>query len=260
MLGEKKRISVVVPVVSTKGNDAIRNMLSRHLSSGFETVLANVKYGGMESTGGRAAAIALPYIIQEILRAADEGCDAVISFCFSDPGVPEARALVSIPVIGPGESSLHLACMLGYRVGIIELCGTHMTQLHGKGSNWARQIVKRHGLSDRVVSVRSVSLVMEDLGDREATSDALYKASMEAVEEDGAEVLVLACTGIIENAMELQKKLNVPVIQPGVAALKVAELLVSMNLKQSSLAYPSELDRGMKLEIKYPPALEECKS
>jgi len=257
MLEQKKRISVVVPVVSKKGNDDIREVLNKHLSPGFEIDLVNVKYGGIESIGGRAVAVTLPYIIQEILKAADEGYDAAISFCFADPGVPEARALVSIPVVGPGESSLHLACMLGYRVGIIELCGTRMTQLHGKGSNWAYQIVKRHGLSERVVSIRSVALTMEDLGDREATSDGLYKASLEAVEQDGAEVLILACTGIIEHAKELQRKLDIPVVEPGVAALKVAELLVTTNLKQSSLAYPSESDRGMKFEVKYPPTLKE---
>ena len=257
MLEEKKRISVVVPVVSKKGNDDIWEVLNKHLSPGFEITLVNVKYGGVESVGGRAAAITLPYIIEEIQNAAEEGYDAVISFCFSDPGVHEARALVSVPVVGPAESSLHLACMLGYRIGIIELCGTRMTQLHGKGSNWAHQIVKRYGLSERVVSVRNVTMVMEDLGDREATSDGLYEASLKAVEQDGAEVLVLACTGIIEHAKELQNKLNIPVVESGVAALKVAELLVTTNLKHSSLAYPSESERGMKFEIKYPPTLKE---
>jgi len=256
MSEQKKRISVVMPLVSKKGNDDVAKVFNKYLSPGFEVDLVNVKYGGIESVGGRAMAVTLPYIIQEIVKAAEKGYDAVISNCFADPGVPEARALVTIPVIGPGESSLHLACMLAYRVGIIELCATRLTQLHGKGSNWVHQLVRRHGLSERVVSVRSIPFVLEDLAGGESISDALYKASLQAVEEDGAEVLVLACTGVIGYAEELQRSLEVPVIEPSVAALKMAELLITTNLKHSKLAFPSDSDRGMRVEVKCPPTLK----
>lgn len=201
--------------------------------------------------------VTLPYIIQEILKAAQEGYDAVIPNCFADPGVAETRAVVNIPVVGPGQSALHIACMLGYRVGIIEVGVTPSAQLHGKGSNWARQLVKSHGLLDRVVSIKGIALAVEDLRDAELTLDALYKASLKAIEEDGAEVLVLGCTGMMGYAEELQRKLDIPVVDPSVAALKMAEVLITTNLKQSKLAYPSESDTGAKVEVRYPPTLKE---
>ena len=47
---------------------------------------------------------AAPHVVQTVTEAAEEGYDAVIVDCSDDPGVEEARALVSIPVIGAGEA------------------------------------------------------------------------------------------------------------------------------------------------------------
>lgn len=250
---QKKKICIVMPIVSKRWNDNMQEVLNRYLSPGFEVSLVNVKYGGMESITGLAMAVTLPYIIQEILKAAQEGYDAVIPNCFADPGVAETRAAVNVPVVGPGESALHIACTLGYRVGIIEV-GVPPS---AKGSNWVRQLVKSHGLSDRVVSVKGVALAVEDLGDAQLTSDALHKASLKAIEEDGAEVLVFGCTGMTGYAEELQRKLNIPVVEPSVAALKMAEVLITTNLKHSRLAFPSESDIGARAEVKYPPTLKQ---
>jgi allantoin racemase len=146
--------------------------------------------------------------------------------------------------------------MLGHRVGIIELGGTQIAQLHGKGSNWARQLVISHGLLNRVVSMRSVQLTIREMGNLDLVLDALYKAAKKAIEQDGAEVLVLGCTGLIGYADQLCQKLAIPVIDPTVAALKMSELMISANLVHSRLAYPSETDMGIKVEIKFPPTLE----
>ena len=257
MVEKKKRILIVMPMVSDGWNTGMREVLSRYLSPGFEIDFVNVRYGGIGSVTGRGIIVSLPYIIAEIVNAARKGYDAAIPNCFFDPGVPESRTLVSIPVVGPGESALHLACMLGYRVGIIETTGTPVDHLHGKGTNRAQQWVRRHGLSERVISIRTVPMVVEDLRvDAEVTLDAMYQASLIAIEQDGAEVLILGCTGMTGYAEELQKKLDVPVVEPLVAALKIAEMLITMELKQSKLAFPSESDVSAKVQVRYPPTLK----
>ena len=199
--------------------------------------------------------LTVPYVIEEILRGAAEGYDAIIPSCVADPGVSETRAMVEVPVVGPGESALHLACMLGYRVGFLELGGTEMAQLHGTGSNWARQLVRAHGLLDRVISIRSIRLTSRELGNVERSFERIYKTAKASLEEDGAEVLVFGCTAIMGFAEELQQKLNIPVIEPIVAALKMAEILVATNLRHSRLAYPSESEMDVRVEMKCPPTL-----
>ena len=52
----------------------------------------------------------------------------------------------------------------------------------------------------------------------------------ETIDKDGADVIVLGCTALAYWAGEIQKRLNVPVIEPASTTLKVAEALVNLNL------------------------------
>lgn len=46
--------------------------------------------------------------------------DAAIVGCFGDPGLDALYEVTSwLPVVGPGEASMHFACMLGRPFGII---------------------------------------------------------------------------------------------------------------------------------------------
>ena len=54
-------------------------------------------------------------VLNKIMQAADQGYDAVAIGCFLDPAMQEAREVVSIPVIGLGETSMLMACMYGYK-------------------------------------------------------------------------------------------------------------------------------------------------
>jgi allantoin racemase len=73
---------------------------------------------------------------------------------------------------------------------------------------------------------------------------ALVDQSVKAVEEDGAHVIILGCTGMAGLAREVEKGLNkrgigdVPVIDPGILALKIAEALADMGLSHSKRSYP----------------------
>ena len=58
-------------------------------------------------------------IVESIIEAELEGCDAAVVGCFGDTGVREARAAVDIPVIGPAEATMLLACQMGRNFGII---------------------------------------------------------------------------------------------------------------------------------------------
>ena len=59
-----------------------------------------------------------------------------------------------------------------------------------------------------------------------------------ALKEDGAEVLVLGCTGMTGMAERLSKELGVKVIDPLPTAVKFAETLVGLGLSHSKLAFP----------------------
>ncbi len=54
-------------------------------------------------------------------------------------------------------------------------------------------------------------------------------------------MLVLGCMsmGFVGVSEDLQKRLEIPVVNPVAAALKTAETMVALGLAQSRLAYPT---------------------
>lgn len=63
----------------------------------------------------------------------------------------------------------------------------------------------------------------------------MVEQGKKAIEEDGAEVLILGCTGMTGMAQKLSEALGVYVIDPLPTAVKLAETLVSLKLSQSKL-------------------------
>jgi allantoin racemase len=188
--------------------------------------------GAIESA--RDAAIVVPELIRLAPLAEERGFDAIIIGCFSDPGIDALRELLRIPVIGPGAASLHLAAQLGTRISVLTPAG------RGLGRVAAR--MRGLGLGPLLVSVRGIGLSVMELARQEPGAlDKAAKAAALAVEQDQADVLVLGCMsmaflpGICET---LSKRVGVPVVNPVIAALKTAEMISSMKLAHSKIAYP----------------------
>ena len=76
------------------------------------------------------------------------GADAVMVACSGDTGVPEARSLLRIPVVGPMEAAMTLALGYGWRFGVVTV----------EDSTWSsniEQMVQAYGLRDRYAGLRS---------------------------------------------------------------------------------------------------------
>jgi allantoin racemase len=82
---------------------------------------------------------------------------------------------------------------------------------------------------------------------RDEVRARLLAESRRAVEEDEAGAIILGCTGMIGMARELQDALGIPVIDPAVASMKLAESLVDMKISQSKLVYPKPPEKERRL-------------
>ncbi len=179
--------------------------------------------------------LAAPYIVELAEKAERDKFDAAVISCFFDPGLKAAREAVSIPVTSAGESSLHLACSLGERIGIVTTVSNSIPVI--------RHQVKGLGLESHVATVRAVSLGVLELDAGANTVNALFRESMSAIREDKADTIVLGCTGMAEAAAALQSKIRaedieVPVVDPLRAAIQLAEVLVRLKLRHSRIGYP----------------------
>ena len=163
----------------------------------------------------------------ELVRVAESrGFDAVVIACFTDPGLEAARELSRLPVVGIQDAAMHLAAQIGHRFSVLTTL-RHRVPVRHRAALLA-------GLERRLASCPVLNLpVLETVVDREQVVERLIRAGRQAVEEDGAEVLILGCAGLGDLGPRVQRALGVPVIDPNAAALKLAETLVDLGLAQS---------------------------
>jgi allantoin racemase len=177
-------------------------------------------------------ALAGPDILKRVIEAEADGVDAVVVNCFGDPSVRTGRELVSIPVAGPCESSMLVAASLCDRFSVISVVKNIIPLI--------RENAEIYGVSRKLASVRVTGIhVLELQKDPDATFHALAEEGRKAIELDGAEVLILGCTGMTGMAEKVSKELGVFVVDPLPTAIKFAETLVSLGLSHSKIAYPT---------------------
>lgn len=179
----------------------------------------------------------LPEILHQIVEAEQDTADAVIVDCMEDPGVEEGRRLVNIPVIGPGHAAMNLASVLGYKFSILyPLPQTILIE----------RLVAHHHIS-MLASIRYLSCGLEGIRSSDSTTlEVLEQTAISAIIEDGAHVIIPACTLTSHLSQQLQDRLHeknypVPVVDGPSTAVKLAEALVDLDLSPSRVTYPEPL-------------------
>ncbi|MFE9959290.1 aspartate/glutamate racemase family protein [Micromonospora sp. NPDC005299] len=95
-----------------------------------------VRYGAVE-------ALFAPYFAATARRAEKEGYDAYVIGTSQDPGLWEARALASIPVLAYGETAFHFAAMTGRRFAVVGFIPELREPIE--------ENIRRYGLTDKLV-------------------------------------------------------------------------------------------------------------
>jgi allantoin racemase len=175
------------------------------------------------------------FITEEAKRAEQEGCDGVFITCFGDPGVESSREVVDIPVVGGFQPAALTASLLCDRWSVV----TVLERLRPMVRHNARKL----GLMENLASVRAVDIPVLSLEDSGLLKDRLLEQAELAVREDGAEAVVLGCTGMLGLAQSLMKELAdkdlpAPVVDPTAAAIGYLQLLIRGGLTHSKRAYP----------------------
>lgn len=168
-------------------------------------------------------ALILTDTLHLIKKAEKEDYDAAVIGCFYDPGLREAREITSrLTVTAPAEACMHIASTLGDSFSVIVGRQKWIPMMRENAGNY--------GFREKLASFKSVELGVHDFQeDISVTKKALINAAKEAVEKDGAEVIILGCGILFNFYKELQKDLGVPVIDAILAPLKFAEFLVEIN-------------------------------
>lgn len=213
-----------------------RAFLAERAAAGTAVEAQPTESGPAAIEGAADAALVVPELLRLVPLGEAAGFDAVIIGCFSDPGLDALRERVSIPLVGPGASAMHLAAQLGSRFSILSPAG--------RGEGRVRARLRALGLAELFASVRGVGCSVLDLAQGiSGARERVAEAGRRCVQEDGAEAIVLGCMsmafmpGVTEM---LQDRLGCPVVNPVVAALKTAEAFVAMGVRHQRSAVATE--------------------
>jgi allantoin racemase len=175
------------------------------------------------------------YIAEAGLRAEEEGYDAVVMDTVSDSGLSALRSRLSIPVMGPGLVSYAVAIMLGKRFSIVTMWD--------KWRHLYEKNLDTYHLWEKCASIRAVNIPpdVEALftGKEEEMFRTLTEEARKAIDEDGADVILLGSTTMHQAGDYMAEHLPAPVINPGPVAIKLTETLVALGLSHSKVAFPS---------------------
>ena len=225
------RIKIINPNTTWSMTWEIEKAAKRYARPETEIVAVSPDKGPVSIEGLYDEALCQPGVLEEVKKGIREEFDGYVIACFGDPALHAAREISNAPVVGIAEAAMLMACMLGHRFSII----TVLTRI----KPLMEEVVTRYGLRDRCASIRATDLSVleleEDIG---RTKEVLLKEGRKAIEEDGAEVLLLGCAGMAGLDEDLERELGVPIIDGTVAAVKFLESLHDYGKKTSKiLAY-----------------------
>jgi len=164
--------------------------------------------------------------ILKIIRKRQGAVDAIMINCFADPALEAAREVSDKVVLGAGETSMSVAIQLGPKFSVISVLRNTAA--------WVRMQAVKLGVEAKLASAIGVDIpVLELEKDPERTIDLIVRSAKEAIERDGAEVIVLGCTGMAPLAAAVRERIDVPLIEPAATTLKMAEAMVKLGLRHS---------------------------
>lgn len=213
--------------------EAMEKHIAKVVNPGTEVVMHGVRpgtyptnYPGTDIAYASLFALHGTQWITQALKAQDEGFDAYAMCTLPNPFIREVRSLLDMPVVGYGETSMHAACQLGHRFGLMIFIDRMVPLYHEQ--------IGIYGLQSRCTGVQPVGFTFTDV--LKAWNDpaeliARFEKSAGRLIDQGADVLIpgemplnilLATHGVT--------RVQGVTIMDGIAVtLKMAEMMVSLR-------------------------------
>lgn len=235
------KLLLINPNISDSVSDLIRLEAQRSASPGTEIEVLTAPFG-VAYIETRFESMIGAYATAQLAAEHHERFDAVIVAAFGDPGLSALREILPIPVTGLTEAALASAHLLGNRISVIAISQRIQA--------WYREVITGYGFGSRLASIRALDRPLSSIGGiQEEHAQALKALADRAVDEDGADVIVLAGAPLAGLARTLRGQLPVPVVDGVSSAVRHAETLVALQpglARRGSFAPPPEkANRGL---------------
>ena len=191
-------------------------------------------------------------VVKTAKRIQEKGYDGIWLSDFDMCGVEACREELDIPMVGGFPTSAFTALVLSQRFSIITILPSTIAM--------QREHISTYSLHSGFASIRSIDEHIVNnkalLGNNTAIDmdavlawhepdicEMVFQQAKAAVVQDGAQSILLGCTGFIDVARTVSEKLTaalgvyVPVIDPNQAGFSFLLSLVRMGLRPSRLCY-----------------------
>ena len=209
----KRRIRVVNPNSNETITQAVDEAVAPlRFTDGPEIVCDTLAEGpfGIE-TQADAEQVVLP--LRRLVES-DNGSDAFVIACYSDPGLHVCREGTDRPVFGIAECGVLTALARADRFGVIAV---------------AQRSIRRHmrhlrqmGLTGRLAGERPLEMSVAETASGEDTLARMAAVGRVLRDEDGADAIIMGCAGMSKHRAPLEDALGIPVIDPTQAAVTMA--------------------------------------
>jgi allantoin racemase len=177
-----------------------------------------------------------PLVAELAQKAEATGFEAVVPFGTLDAGVELARNLVRIPVVGAGQSTMHLAVQLSNRLGLVAYERTSIPFIRKNLQAWR--------VLDSVVEIEAVEIpLLDSTHQKAAMRDRFLMASRKLIDHCAAEIIIpmgVTMVPVQYSPDEFSKELGVPVMDALATSIQTAEMMVRMQLTHSVKTYPRQ--------------------
>lgn len=229
------KLLLINPNISDSVSELIRAEAVRSASPGTEIEVLTAPFG-VAYIETRFEAMIGAYATAQLAAEHHAAHDAVVVAAFGDPGLNALREVLPCPVTGLTEAALASACLLGQRFSIVAISQRIRA--------WYRETVSAYGLDSRLASIRGLDEPLADIGNVQGNQgERLVALAERCVDEDGADVIVLAGAPLAGLARSLRGRLPVPAVDGVSSAVRHAETLVALQpgrAQRGSFALPPQ--------------------
>jgi allantoin racemase len=217
------KIKLINPNTTARMTDTMASCARAVAATGTEIVAATSTMGPPSIESWYDESLALPGLLAEVVSGERDGIDGYVIACFGDPGLFAARELAQGPVIGIAEAAMHAASVIAPSFSVVT------TLARTTGMAW--HLAERYGMKRFCRSVRATDVAVLDLDQPgSAARRLIVDECRRALEQDGADAIVLGCAGMADLCRAIEDAIAAPVVEGVTAALKWAEALVSLRL------------------------------
>lgn len=215
------RLLLINPNISESVSELIR-VEARHSAAPGTEIEVMTAALGVAYIETRFESLIGAYATAQLAAEHHARFDAIVVAAFGDPGLTGLREALPIPVTGLTEAALASAHLLGNRISVIAISQRIQA--------WYREVITAYGFGPRLASIRALDRPLSSIGGvQNEHLQTLQHLADRAVDEDGAEVIVLAGAPLAGLARSLKDQLPVPVVDGVSSAVRHAETLFALQ-------------------------------